>query len=144
LGAGSARDEGRAHFSARKPDSNGGLVGVADAGAILDRTSDSGLSGAIEAILEGEPPLGVTSLLDPVVHRATLYRKTAGAVVGMVDVTDQQLRPAAAPGGKLACGLVQASRRHLEFSWKAPNCPDRRLLLLTQIRLGPRRPQEVP
>ena len=53
---------------AREPGCKRGLVGVGNAPAVLDRTPDPRPSRVIEAILEGEPPLRVASLLNPVVH----------------------------------------------------------------------------
>ena len=54
---------------AGQPGCNGGLVRVVNAFAVLDRATDPGPSGVIEATLEGKPPLRVASLPDPVVHR---------------------------------------------------------------------------
>lgn len=56
-------------LSACQPGGNGGLVWITHARAVLNCAPDPGLSGVIEVALEGKPPLGVASLLNPVVHR---------------------------------------------------------------------------
>jgi len=56
-------------FPAGQPDGEGGLAGVIDALAALDRPGDARPSVVVQAILEGKPPLGVASLLNHV-HQA--------------------------------------------------------------------------
>ena len=59
-------------FPAGQAGGDGGLVGLVNALAVLDRRADPRPPGLIEAILEGKPPFGVASLLNHAVHRAWL------------------------------------------------------------------------
>ena len=59
-------------FPAGQAGGDGGLVGLVNALAVLDRRADPRPRGLIEAILEGKPPFGVASLLNHAVHRAWL------------------------------------------------------------------------
>jgi hypothetical protein len=56
-------------LSTSQPNGNGCLVGVGKALTGSDRSPYSSPSGLAEAIVEGEPPVGVVALPDPVVHR---------------------------------------------------------------------------
>ena len=55
-------------IAAGKPSRNGGLVWIVDALAPIDDLSDASSGVGIEAMLEGESPLGVAALLNRVVH----------------------------------------------------------------------------
>src|SRR4029453_6280553 len=57
-------------FPAGQAGGDGGLVGLVNALAVLDRRADPRPRGLIEAILEGKPPFGVASLLNHAVNRA--------------------------------------------------------------------------
>jgi hypothetical protein len=65
-----SEDEDPTLLSAGQPGCDDSLVGVIDATAVLDHPADVRPCGVVKVILEGEPPVGIASLLNHVVHRA--------------------------------------------------------------------------